>query len=185
MYESLGGRFNSEFGLEALPHVNTIEYFAPDAADRHPHSLVLDFHNKAEGQDRRIAGYLADNFRVVASFEVCFCLNRSSERLTYYRRMFIARKLPRQTPWRTHTADGVGNGVMVVNAAAPSSGSSMTAGRARRGPLSTTFCARNRPIIPLPVPLSRSRSASVASTATGRIHMLARQRPTTCRTSSG
>ncbi|KAK0709213.1 glycoside hydrolase family 2 protein [Lasiosphaeria miniovina] len=61
----MGGRFVSEFGMEAYPHVDTIERFVTDAAERHPGSATLDFHNKAVGHERRLLAYLTENFRAV------------------------------------------------------------------------------------------------------------------------
>ncbi|KAK2767736.1 hypothetical protein FQN54_003894 [Arachnomyces sp. PD_36] len=63
IFETLGGRFNSEFGMEAFPHVQTIDYFVENEADKFPQSHVLDFHNKADGHERRIATYLVENLR--------------------------------------------------------------------------------------------------------------------------
>ncbi|EXJ93241.1 beta-mannosidase [Capronia epimyces CBS 606.96] len=63
VYEQIGGRFNSEFGLEAFPVMKTIEGFVKDKSDLHPRSAVMDFHNKADGHERRIGLYLAENFR--------------------------------------------------------------------------------------------------------------------------
>ncbi|KAH6608905.1 glycosyl hydrolase family 2 [Trichoderma cornu-damae] len=63
-FDKLGGRFVSEFGMEAFPSVRTIDAFLPkgkDDPDRHPQSEVVDFHNKAAGHERRIALYLAEN----------------------------------------------------------------------------------------------------------------------------
>lgn len=67
IYASLGGRFNSEFGLEAFPHLATIEHFCTDKSQLYPQSHVLDFHNKADGHERRIATYLVENFRTRTS----------------------------------------------------------------------------------------------------------------------
>jgi beta-mannosidase len=63
IYETLGGRFNSEFGLEAFVHIDTIKYFVTDPAELYPQSHMIDFHNKADGHERRIATYLIENFR--------------------------------------------------------------------------------------------------------------------------
>ncbi|THW01368.1 putative beta-mannosidase [Aureobasidium pullulans] len=62
-YGTLGGRFNSEFGMEAFPHIDTIKYFVTDPAELYPQSHMIDFHNKADGHERRIATYLVENFR--------------------------------------------------------------------------------------------------------------------------
>ncbi|TPX07951.1 uncharacterized protein E0L32_010406 [Thyridium curvatum] len=69
LYETIGGRFVSEFGVESLPNIETVKYFAPNPADQHSHSRVLDFHNKFDGQERRLAGYFSENFRPVGDLE--------------------------------------------------------------------------------------------------------------------
>ncbi|THW14937.1 putative beta-mannosidase [Aureobasidium pullulans] len=62
-YATLGGRFNSEFGMEAFPHIDTIKYYVTDPAELYPQSHMIDFHNKADGHERKIATYLIENFR--------------------------------------------------------------------------------------------------------------------------
>ncbi|KAF3764256.1 family 2 glycoside hydrolase [Cryphonectria parasitica EP155] len=65
-FDKLVGRFVSEFGMEAFPHIKTIESYLPlgkDDPDRYPQSSTVDFHNKADGHERRIALYLVENFR--------------------------------------------------------------------------------------------------------------------------
>ncbi|KAB5549707.1 family 2 glycosyl hydrolase [Coniochaeta sp. 2T2.1] len=65
-FDKLGGRFVSEFGMEAFPNVKTIDAFLPlgkDDPDRYPQSSTIDFHNKADGHERRIALYLVENMR--------------------------------------------------------------------------------------------------------------------------
>lgn len=66
-FDKLVGRFVSEFGMEAFPSIRTIdEAFLPEGRndpDRYPQSSTVDFHNKAAGHERRIALYLAENFR--------------------------------------------------------------------------------------------------------------------------
>jgi beta-mannosidase len=65
-FDKLGGRFVSEFGMEAFPSVKTIDAFLPlgkDDPDRYPQSSTIDFHNKADGHERRIALYLVENMR--------------------------------------------------------------------------------------------------------------------------
>ncbi|KAI1463149.1 glycoside hydrolase family 2 protein [Daldinia caldariorum] len=65
-FDKLVGRFVSEFGMEAFPSVKTIDAFLPlgkDDPDRYPQSSTIDFHNKAEGHERRIALYLVENMR--------------------------------------------------------------------------------------------------------------------------
>ncbi|PBP25894.1 putative glycoside hydrolase family 2 protein [Diplocarpon rosae] len=65
-FDQLVGRFVSEFGMEAFPHIKTIEAFLPLGKadpDRFAQSMTVDFHNKADGHERRIALYLVENFR--------------------------------------------------------------------------------------------------------------------------
>ena len=65
-FPSLTGRFISEFGMEALPTVDTIDSFLPRGAkdsDRYASSATLDFHNKAAGHTRRLAMYMDENLR--------------------------------------------------------------------------------------------------------------------------
>ncbi|KAK5683680.1 hypothetical protein LTS12_029175, partial [Elasticomyces elasticus] len=84
-FDKLSGRFNSEFGMESFPHTQTIESFIEKESDRHPQSLLLDFHNKAEGHERRIATYLAENVRMATELETHNYLTQliQSEAMTY------------------------------------------------------------------------------------------------------
>lgn len=66
IFDTLGGRFNSEFGMEAFPHIATIKSFVEHESDLYAQSHVLDFHNKADGHERRIATYLVENVRTAA-----------------------------------------------------------------------------------------------------------------------
>ena len=70
IFDTLGGRFNSEFGMEAFPHIDTIKYYCTDSTQLYPQSHMLDFHNKADGHERRIATYLVENFRTQTDLEV-------------------------------------------------------------------------------------------------------------------
>jgi beta-mannosidase len=70
IFDTLGGRFNSEFGMEAFPHIDTIRYFCTDPTQLFPQSHMIDFHNKADGHERRIATYLVENFRTKTDLEV-------------------------------------------------------------------------------------------------------------------
>jgi hypothetical protein len=56
--------------MEAFPHIDTIRAFCTDASQLFPQSNTLDFHNKADGHERRIATYVVENFRTVTSLEV-------------------------------------------------------------------------------------------------------------------
>lgn len=69
-YEQIGGRFNSEFGLAAFPQIETIRSFTLDESQLYAQSQTLDFHNKADGHERRIATYIGENFRPSANLEV-------------------------------------------------------------------------------------------------------------------
>jgi hypothetical protein len=69
-YDQISGRFNSEFGLTAFPQIKTIKYFTLDSSELHASSRTLDFHNKADGHERRIATYVAENFRLSGNLEV-------------------------------------------------------------------------------------------------------------------
>ncbi|KAL4869581.1 hypothetical protein BDV12DRAFT_167640 [Aspergillus spectabilis] len=69
IFDTLGGRFNSEFGMEAFPHLSTINHFVENEADKYPQSHVIDFHNKADGHERRIATYLVENLRTATDLE--------------------------------------------------------------------------------------------------------------------
>lgn len=75
IFDTLGGRFNSEFGMEAFPHIDTIKYYCTDPSQLYPQSHMLDFHNKADGHERRIATYLVENFRTKTDLEVCAALD--------------------------------------------------------------------------------------------------------------
>ncbi|KAK2780668.1 Beta-mannosidase B [Emmonsiellopsis sp. PD_33] len=65
-FDKLSGRFVSEFGMQAFPDIKTIDgYLAggKNDPDRYPQSSTVDFHNKAEGHERRIALYLVENMQ--------------------------------------------------------------------------------------------------------------------------
>ncbi|KAF5603111.1 beta-mannosidase [Fusarium pseudocircinatum] len=65
-YDKLVGRFVSEFGMEGFPDIKTIDAFLPQGKDdpeRFSTSSTVDFHNKADGQLRRLGLYMAENFR--------------------------------------------------------------------------------------------------------------------------
>lgn len=61
---NMGGRFVSEFGMEAYPHLETIEKCITMEKDRYPGSMAMDFRNKAIGHERRLVSYVAENFRI-------------------------------------------------------------------------------------------------------------------------
>lgn len=92
IFDTLGGRFNSEFGMEAFPHLSTIKYFVENDKDLYPQSHVLDFHNKADGRERRLATYQVENLRTATDLEV-FCSLDHPERHSDTRRpTFTSRK---------------------------------------------------------------------------------------------
>ncbi|KAJ3482249.1 hypothetical protein NLG97_g7621 [Lecanicillium saksenae] len=62
--DQLGGRFVSEFGMEAYPHLTTTQRMTTKPSQLYPGSMVLDFHNKGIGHERRMMTYVAENFRV-------------------------------------------------------------------------------------------------------------------------
>lgn len=68
--QDLGGRFVSEFGMEAYPHLETINGMVTDPAQRYPGSMAMDAHNKAIGHERRMMSYVVDNFRLPPTFDV-------------------------------------------------------------------------------------------------------------------
>ncbi|KAI1373873.1 glycoside hydrolase [Hypoxylon crocopeplum] len=66
-YHQIGGRFNSEFGMQSFPHLSTIDQFVTEISERHPQSATLDFHNKCRDHEKRLATYIRDNFMAVDS----------------------------------------------------------------------------------------------------------------------
>ncbi|QKX54479.1 uncharacterized protein TRUGW13939_01566 [Talaromyces rugulosus] len=76
IFGTIGGRFNSEFGMEAFPHLETIEHFVEDKKDLFPQSHVIDFHNKADGHERRLATYLVENLRTATDLETYIYLTQ-------------------------------------------------------------------------------------------------------------
>ena len=69
-FPEVGGRFVSEFGMEAFPHRATVEKFIEDEDEMHPQSLTMDFHNKARDHGRRLGTYILENFRVKSDLQV-------------------------------------------------------------------------------------------------------------------
>ncbi|KAF2200574.1 glycoside hydrolase [Delitschia confertaspora ATCC 74209] len=63
-FPEMGGRFVSEFGMEAYPHLETINKSVINEQDRYPGSMCMDFRNKAIGHERRLISYVAENFRI-------------------------------------------------------------------------------------------------------------------------
>lgn len=60
----LGGRFVSEFGMEALPSLKTYQACITDPSELYPQSEMVDHHNKADGFERRLALYVIENIKV-------------------------------------------------------------------------------------------------------------------------
>ena len=62
-FNKLSGRFVSEFGMQALPDIKTVDQFFgnPEDPEKYPESSTVSFHNKAAGHDRRLGIYLAEN----------------------------------------------------------------------------------------------------------------------------
>ncbi|KAK2686096.1 hypothetical protein QWA68_015365 [Fusarium oxysporum] len=85
VFDRLGGRFNSEFGMEAFPALSTIKHCITEDCDRFPQSQMMDFHNKADGHERRIATYVVENFRPLPDLESHIYLTQvcQSEAMTF------------------------------------------------------------------------------------------------------
>jgi beta-mannosidase len=90
IFASLGGRFNSEFGMEAFPHLSTVKSFVNDDKELFPQSRAIDFHNKAAGHERRIATYLVENVRLTTELPAYIHLTQliQAEALSYAYRGF-------------------------------------------------------------------------------------------------
>lgn len=113
IFDTLGGRFNSEFGMEAFPHMETIKAFSRDPKDHYPQSQVMDFHNKADGHERRIATYLVENFRFSqgGSLEVRYS--------TYDVLVIVLTQVPLGTHLPNSSCTGGDNDVWLSGLAAP------------------------------------------------------------------
>ncbi|KFA77082.1 hypothetical protein S40288_07967 [Stachybotrys chartarum IBT 40288] len=64
--DQLSGRFVSEFGMVAYPHLQTIQRAIIDPSQQHPGSKLMDFRNKAFDHERRLLTYVAENFLVAS-----------------------------------------------------------------------------------------------------------------------
>lgn len=73
-FDQIGGRFNSEFGMAAFPVLQTIKEYVTNEKDLYPQSRVLDFHNKADGHERRIGAYVLENFHNSSNLAVSLFL---------------------------------------------------------------------------------------------------------------
>jgi beta-mannosidase len=67
-YPRFGGRFVSEFGMQAMPALETLAACTPPG-ERYPQSRTMDYHNKATDGPRRLVAYLNDTVRVPADLE--------------------------------------------------------------------------------------------------------------------
>lgn len=67
-YPHLGGRFVSEFGMAALPEIETIKAFAP-IDDPIQLQNIIDFHQKAEGGEQRLMHYIVANLPVPTTLD--------------------------------------------------------------------------------------------------------------------
>ncbi|HEX2619381.1 MAG TPA: glycoside hydrolase family 2 protein, partial [Phototrophicaceae bacterium] len=67
-YTRFSGRFISEFGMQAVPDLATVETFTAPA-DRYAESRVMDHHNKATDGPKRLGWYLTGNLRSTTDFE--------------------------------------------------------------------------------------------------------------------
>jgi hypothetical protein len=53
----------SEFGMEAMPDMRTIDFWLNgDKSQAYPQSRVMANHNKADGYERRLALYMIENY---------------------------------------------------------------------------------------------------------------------------
>ncbi|KAJ6147195.1 hypothetical protein N7497_009177 [Penicillium chrysogenum] len=59
-----------------IPHLSTIDYFVENPEDKFPQSHVIDFHNKADGHERRLATYLVENLRTATDLETYIYLTQ-------------------------------------------------------------------------------------------------------------
>ncbi|THV08604.1 glycoside hydrolase family 2 protein [Dendrothele bispora CBS 962.96] len=63
-WDTLAGRFVSEFGMEGYPDIRTVDYWLGGNKDeRLPQSRTNVNHNKADGFERRLELYLVENFK--------------------------------------------------------------------------------------------------------------------------
>ncbi|KAI0388799.1 glycoside hydrolase family 2 protein [Xylariaceae sp. FL0594] len=65
----LSGRFISEFGMQAYPHVETTRRMITVKEQRYPGSMMMDFRNKAIDHERRLATYVSENFTIKYDLE--------------------------------------------------------------------------------------------------------------------
>ncbi len=63
-FSAIGGRFVSEFGMEAYPHRSTLEAYISDPSQLRVASETMDARNKAVDHTQRLLKYVGDNFRI-------------------------------------------------------------------------------------------------------------------------
>ncbi|CAE6497994.1 unnamed protein product [Rhizoctonia solani] len=70
-WDTMGGRFVSEFGLPCLPNIRTIDYWlqGSEPSQRRVQSKAMQQHNKAGAHERRLAVYMNENFWVTNDLE--------------------------------------------------------------------------------------------------------------------
>ncbi|KZT12292.1 glycoside hydrolase family 2 protein [Laetiporus sulphureus 93-53] len=69
-YGSMGGRFVSEFGIPALPDIQTIDYWlGGNTKERWAQSKLMSQHNRAGNHERRFAIVMNENFRLTSDLE--------------------------------------------------------------------------------------------------------------------
>lgn len=137
-YPQIGGRFNSEFGMQSFPHLSTIDQFVTEISERHPQSATMDFHNKCRDHEQRLATYIRNNFMAAdSSLKVRIRSSRQSPLAMCnlggfadmtrksFRTGYIFRTFYNQKPCTTHTAAGAETGEARIpdGVAAPWSGS--------------------------------------------------------------
>ena len=65
----MSGRFVSEFGMEAYPHLATTRSAITKQSQQYPGSMMMDYHNCAIDHERRVLTYVAENFRIKYDLE--------------------------------------------------------------------------------------------------------------------
>jgi beta-mannosidase len=63
-WASLVGRFVSEFGMQAMPHFSTLDEYITNKSELFPQSAVVEYHNKAQGFEKKLALYMYNNIRL-------------------------------------------------------------------------------------------------------------------------
>lgn len=61
----LVGRFVSEFGMQAMPHYSTLSNCITNKDELFPQSSTVEYHNKAQGFEKKLALYLYQNVRIL------------------------------------------------------------------------------------------------------------------------